>query len=342
MAALAGFLAEPRGRARHDRARARDDPVHRRDRERPRRRGLLGLRRREACAARAGAELSRANSGRRASMSPMSSSTARSTAPSSAASCRTPPKSSRARRFSFPTRSPGTTSGCIGRSGSAWTFEMDLQTLVGDMVMSATIEFIFDFASPNAYLAYRALPPILERTGARLEINPCLLGGIFKATGNQAPIVAFAPDQGQARVRDARDPPLRRQAQARQVPPEPAFPVNSLTLMRGLIAAREAGSRSRLCRDGPQGHVGGGPQARRSGGSGAADRCGRARFEEPHRGGADGPRSSTGSPTTPRLRSRAACSGSRPSSSAQEMFFGKDRLGEVEEALEAAKAQASS
>jgi len=59
--------------------------------------------------------------------------------------------------------------------------------------MSATIEFIFDFGSPNAYLAYRALPPILERTGARLVINPCLLGGIFKATGNLAPAIAFTP-----------------------------------------------------------------------------------------------------------------------------------------------------
>ena len=71
--------------------------------------------------------------------------------------------------------------------------------------MSATIEFIFDFASPNAYLAYRALPPILERTGARLMINPCLLGGIFKATGNVAPSHRLCPGQGQARIRDARD-----------------------------------------------------------------------------------------------------------------------------------------
>ena len=62
--------------------------------------------------------------------------------------------------------------------------------------MGATIEFVFDFASPNAYLAYRALPPILERTGARLVINPCLLGGIFKATGNVAPGVAFAAVKG--------------------------------------------------------------------------------------------------------------------------------------------------
>ena len=48
-------------------------------------------------------------------------------------------------------------------------------------MMSPTIEFIFDFASPNVYLAYRALPPILERTGATLTIVPCLLGGDHRA-----------------------------------------------------------------------------------------------------------------------------------------------------------------
>jgi len=62
--------------------------------------------------------------------------------------------------------------------------------------MRPTIEFIFDFASPNAYLAYRALPPVLERAGAELKIVPCLLGGIFKATNNKAPFIAMAPIKG--------------------------------------------------------------------------------------------------------------------------------------------------
>ena len=53
--------------------------------------------------------------------------------------------------------------------------------------MSKTLDFIFDFGSPNAYLSYKALPPLLKRTGATLNIIPCLLGGIFKATGNQSP-----------------------------------------------------------------------------------------------------------------------------------------------------------
>jgi 2-hydroxychromene-2-carboxylate isomerase len=105
--------------------------------------------------------------------------------------------------------------------------------------MSTTIEFIFDFASPNAYLAYRALPPILARTGARLAINPCLLGGIFKATGNVAPMVAFAPIKGKLEYEMLE---LRRFVAKHRLDKfrlNPHFPVNTLTLMRGLVAARE-------------------------------------------------------------------------------------------------------
>jgi 2-hydroxychromene-2-carboxylate isomerase len=107
--------------------------------------------------------------------------------------------------------------------------------------MSKAIEFIFDFASPNAYLAYRALPPILQRTGARLEIVPCLLGGIFKATGNAAPMVTFAPVKGKLEYESLE---LRRFVAKHRLDKfrlNPHFPVNSLMLMRGLIAAREAG-----------------------------------------------------------------------------------------------------
>ena len=107
--------------------------------------------------------------------------------------------------------------------------------------MSATIEFIFDFGSPNAYLAYRAFPPILERTGARLAISPCLLGGIFKATGNQAPGVAFAGVKGKL---DYETLEMRRFIARHAIDRfrlNPHFPVNTLMLMRGLVAAREAG-----------------------------------------------------------------------------------------------------
>jgi 2-hydroxychromene-2-carboxylate isomerase len=104
-----------------------------------------------------------------------------------------------------------------------------------------TIEFIFDFASPNAYLAYRALPPILERAGAELVIVPCLLGGIFKATNNKAPMVAFAAIKGKVEYEMLE---LRRFIARHRLDKfrmNPHFPVTSLMLMRGLIAAQERG-----------------------------------------------------------------------------------------------------
>jgi 2-hydroxychromene-2-carboxylate isomerase len=104
-------------------------------------------------------------------------------------------------------------------------------------VVSATIEFIFDFASPNAYLAYRALPPLLARTGATLSLTPCLLGGIFKATGNRAPMLAFADIAGKLNYEALE---LRRFVARHGLAKfrmNPHFPINSLLLMRGMIAA---------------------------------------------------------------------------------------------------------
>src|SRR5580698_5135339 len=56
----------------------------------------------------------------------------------------------------------------------------------------AKVQFLFDFGSPNAYLAHKVIPGIEARTGARFTYTPALLGGIFKATGNQSPAQAFA------------------------------------------------------------------------------------------------------------------------------------------------------
>jgi 2-hydroxychromene-2-carboxylate isomerase len=115
--------------------------------------------------------------------------------------------------------------------------------MAGEMVrgeMTETIEFIFDFGSPNVYLAYRALPPILARTGARLQINPCLLGGIFKATGNQPPTAAFANVKGKLAYERLEITRFIKKHRLRDFRFNPHFPVNSLLIMRGLIAAQMA------------------------------------------------------------------------------------------------------
>ena len=101
------------------------------------------------------------------------------------------------------------------------------------------IDFWFDFGSPNAWLAHAILPGIAEHTGATLAWRPFLLGGVFKATGNQSPAQAFAhlPAKmawmGQATQRFI----------ARHGVPyaqNPHFPVNTLKVMRGAMWVRSA------------------------------------------------------------------------------------------------------
>ena len=206
--------------------------------------------------------------------------------------------------------------------------------------MSATIEFIFDFASPNCYLAYRALPPILERTGARLVINPCLLGGIFKATGNVAPGIAFAGVKGKLEYEMLEISPLHRQARNRQVPRQPAFSSQHLMLMRGYIAAREAGVEADYLEMGLKGLWEEGLKlddrevlARRIDSAGlnsasllAAAQTDRVKLKLADNTAAAVARGVFGVPTF---------------FVGDDMFFGKDRLAQVEEAVQAAPAQAS-
>jgi len=107
--------------------------------------------------------------------------------------------------------------------------------------MSKTVEFIFDFGSPNAYLAWHALQPIMARTGAQLDITPCLLGGIFKLTGNQAPWMSYANVIGKLdyeRLEMTRFISLHGLSKFKM---NPHFPVNTLILMRGAIAAKQGG-----------------------------------------------------------------------------------------------------
>ncbi|MFP6598151.1 MAG: 2-hydroxychromene-2-carboxylate isomerase [Candidatus Hydrogenedentota bacterium] len=107
--------------------------------------------------------------------------------------------------------------------------------------MPVTVDFIFDFASPNAYLTHRVIPQIEERTGATFNYIPCLLGGIFKATGNQAPMLAFANIKGKLdydRLETAR---FIAEHKLDKFVFNPHFPVNSLLLVRGAIAVEQDG-----------------------------------------------------------------------------------------------------
>ena len=108
--------------------------------------------------------------------------------------------------------------------------------------MPATIDFIFDFGSPNAYLSHRVLPGIAERTGARINLIPCLLGGIFKATGNQSPMTAFGEVKGKLAYERLEMMRFIKKHRLDKFAMNPNFPVNTLMLMRGAVAAEMDGT----------------------------------------------------------------------------------------------------
>jgi 2-hydroxychromene-2-carboxylate isomerase len=108
--------------------------------------------------------------------------------------------------------------------------------------MTKSFELIFDFGSPNAYLTLKVLPELLDRTGADLIITPCLLGGIFKATGNKAPMVQYAEAPAKLAYEHLE---MRRFIERHGLTKfrlNPHFPVNTLTIMRCAIVAEEEGN----------------------------------------------------------------------------------------------------
>ena len=101
--------------------------------------------------------------------------------------------------------------------------------------------FYFDFGSPNAYLAHKVIPEIEARSGARFVYVPALLGGIFKATGNQSPAQAFAGIPSKLAYERKETQRFVRRHGITEFAMNPHFPVNTLQIMRGAVAAQQLG-----------------------------------------------------------------------------------------------------
>ena len=106
----------------------------------------------------------------------------------------------------------------------------------------AGCEFLFDFGSPNAYLAHKVLPEIEARTGAKFDYVPVLLGGIFKLTNNRPPMVAFGDVKGKMAYEMKETERFIRRHNITTFKFNPNFPVNTLALMRMATAAKEMGT----------------------------------------------------------------------------------------------------
>jgi 2-hydroxychromene-2-carboxylate isomerase len=102
--------------------------------------------------------------------------------------------------------------------------------------MGKTLEFVFDFVSPNAYLAWWPVRDIVARTGATLEVTPVFLGGMHKLTGNAPP---FQRDAGVKGKNEYAMLEMRRfivKHGLTNFAMHPQFPFNSVTLQRMLLA----------------------------------------------------------------------------------------------------------
>jgi 2-hydroxychromene-2-carboxylate isomerase len=100
------------------------------------------------------------------------------------------------------------------------------------------VEFQFDFGSPNAYLAELAIPGIEKRTGVKFDYVPVLLGGIFKATNNMSPFESLRGIRNKPEYQALETQRFIRRYNVTKFVSNPFFPVNTLTLMRGAVAAR--------------------------------------------------------------------------------------------------------
>jgi 2-hydroxychromene-2-carboxylate isomerase len=103
------------------------------------------------------------------------------------------------------------------------------------------VQFLFDFGSPNAYLAARVIPDIERRTGAKFDYVPVLLGGIYKLTGNSSPANYLKGIRNKPEYMALETERFIRRHGITTFRRNPFFPVNTLQLMRGAIAAEAEG-----------------------------------------------------------------------------------------------------
>jgi 2-hydroxychromene-2-carboxylate isomerase len=105
------------------------------------------------------------------------------------------------------------------------------------MVSPLKVEFHFDFGSPNAYLAELVLPEIEKRTGVSFDYVPVLLGGVYKATGNMSPFDSLRGIRNKPEYNALETQRFLRRHNITKFKSNPFFPVNTLMLMRGVVAA---------------------------------------------------------------------------------------------------------
>ncbi len=105
--------------------------------------------------------------------------------------------------------------------------------------MTQTVEFLYDFGSPNAYYSHCVIPAIESRHDVKFEYVPILLGGIFKATNNVSPAVSLQGIPNKAAYTQVETARWLSRYPVERFERNPHFPVNTLLIMRGATYARD-------------------------------------------------------------------------------------------------------
>jgi 2-hydroxychromene-2-carboxylate isomerase len=105
------------------------------------------------------------------------------------------------------------------------------------MVMTPKVEFHFDFGSPNAYFVHKLIPQVEQRTGATFTYVPILLGGVFKLTNNQPPMLQFKDVKNKQEYQRLEIIRFIKKHGLTRFKMNPNFPVNTVQIMRGAVAA---------------------------------------------------------------------------------------------------------
>ena len=105
----------------------------------------------------------------------------------------------------------------------------------------ANVQFLFDFGSPNAQLCHKIIPEIETRTGIQFEYVPILLGGLFKLANNRSPVEAFAGIPNKLAYEKLEMKRFLEKHKLDKFRFNDNFPVNTLAIMRGAVAARNLG-----------------------------------------------------------------------------------------------------
>jgi 2-hydroxychromene-2-carboxylate isomerase len=206
--------------------------------------------------------------------------------------------------------------------------------------MANRVELIFDFVSPNAYLIWWPLRELIKQHEAELDVVPVFLGGMHKLTGNAPPMVRDAEVKGKNAYAMLEMQRFITKHGLDKYRLHPQFPFNSITLQRMLYAADTDGrgvqfAEALLRPIWEEGLDIASPQAvgavLAAAGFDAAELLARAQSDEVKQGLAVNTdravaRGAFGIPTM--FVGKAGA----PAES-YEMFFGKERLGQIDELL---------